>query len=384
MLVSAVPASAVGLDAPSSAEAGESPDAQSLADEMGWDLATALEIVDQQDRLGELAASLAEAYPDVFAGAWTTFDASPTFYVRFKGEAPETAASAVEDLRMPVSILSDAAYTEIELQERAELLHTELQKLGAETIATTYSIQDQRVLGAASKPPALADLSAEELRQLLPFELWSPDIEVDFEDQAVAGDHTTYGGAQLTKTDLTTLCTTGFSVRNSAGTTGFVTAGHCPSVYRYRDPVDSSSLDPTLIASHIGYWGDMEWHTVPETEQPRFYAGFSDQRPVYAVDQYILAGDSFCGYGRATGYRKCDTVLNTWITCTTPSGTVEKLVAMEDLQFQEGDSGGPWFWNNTAAGIIKGFCNVGGYARDVWSRAMYIDNGLGVYIMISP
>jgi len=57
---------------------------------------------------------------------------------------------------------------------------------------------------------------------------------------------------------------------------------------------------------------------------------------------------------------------------------IGRVLLVKPLRFMN-LSGGP-----LRAALVKGFCNVNNYARDVWTGAMYIDNGLGVSIMISP
>lgn len=211
----------------------------------------------------------------------------------------------------------------------------------------------------------------------------SSGVDVTFEDHPVAQNFNTYGGARLLNNQLVFDCTSGFTVRLNAGArpTGVATAGHC-SVGWYENPVDGTRSDMDRVAQHIGDYGDMEWHIVDGPEYPVFWAAFDQARTVSSIDTSIAVGDYFCGYGRKTGVRLCDEVLKTSVSVTILGVTSKKLVAMEKLQWQEGDSGGPWFLNYAAAGIIKGYGQVNGYSRDLWTRAMYFEEGLGVTVMV--
>jgi hypothetical protein len=290
---------------------------------------------------------------------------------------------------LEVTFIGESSYSVMELQRRADALHEDLLVLGAESVATTYSVESNRVEASASKPPHLAALTSAELLSLLPIRSQDSDIDIRFHQEAVAGDFATYGGTSVIRNDGTyeTWCTGGFVVRHlSSGARGLATAGHCSGLWRYEQPNGNTPIRWPLqyVTAHIGDWGDMEWHTVDGTEYPEFYPWTgASRRTVTAVDQSIAAGDWLCGMGRVTGYQKCDYVYKTSVTHTPPGGaTSRRLVAMTSLQFQNHDSGGPWYLGNTAQGMIKGWSSIDGGARDLWTRAMYLEEGLGVTVLL--
>jgi len=56
---------------------------------------------------------------------------------------------------------------------------------------------------------------------------------------------------------------------------------------------------------------------------------------------------------------------------------------MEEDNTIGGDSGGPWFWINTAWGVHKGDVLMSGSSRNVWSQGRWVNNALGVSIRTS-
>jgi hypothetical protein len=62
--------------------------------------------------------------------------------------------------------------------------------------------------------------------------------------------------------------------------------------------------------------------------------------------------------------------------------THKQLVAMKQDKSDGGDSGAPWFLGNTAAGIHSGGATLDGIGRDLWSKADYLDEALGVKVML--
>ena len=163
------------------------------------------------------------------------------------------------------------------------------------------------------------------------------------------------------------VCTTGFVVAN-AGSTGVVTAAHCPDALTYLDPDEGE-----IPLSFVGQWGvayqDVQVHLSDRAQRPLFYAD-GNKRAVRTLTgarrrTSTRAGDSVCHRGESSGYScsevelvdfappgdlcagPCDPV---WVTVTGPS-------------CRAGDSGGPIFSGTTAFGIAKGGSYSGGACR---------------------
>lgn len=42
----------------------------------------------------------------------------------------------------------------------------------------------------------------------------------------------------------------------------------------------------------------------------------------------------------------------------------------------------PWFISNTAAGITSSYITLNGVTYDTWSKADYLDEALGVHVLV--
>jgi hypothetical protein len=174
-------------------------------------------------------------------------------------------------------------------------------------------------------------------------------------------------------------CTTGFVVKRISGPTlptGVSTAGHC------EDAQSDDGVSLTYMGGHVGTHGDFQWHTGPQGEPDDFYAGSAsavevDRRDVAAVGAPVV-GQALCKNGYA-GFKDCDNVDKLGVCDLNACNLVQT-----ELHFLiMGDSGGPFYWANTAYGLSTGwhFDPIPPFARDLFSRADRIDNALNVNIL---
>ncbi|MCS7017190.1 MAG: S1 family peptidase [Gemmatales bacterium] len=174
-----------------------------------------------------------------------------------------------------------------------------------------------------------------------------------------------FGGLTLTT------CTSGFSVRNSSGTKGITTAGHCNNSQSYNGvnlPFQSGTPDSGGIY-------DIQWHTAP---------GFTVRNLIFdgTYNRYIFSvkfranqsvGERVCKYGKTTGYA-CGTI------ATTSQDGVN--VRVDNMTLQGGDSSGPWFWNNTAYGTTIAACTLSnGNPYAIYGPVDQIYNILGLTVL---
>lgn len=130
---------------------------------------------------------------------------------------------------------------------------------------------------------------------------------------------------------------------------------------------------------HEGDFGDVQWHTGPETEPDDFFAGSATQLQVDRRDvagrANPVVGQSLCKNGK-NGFKDCDTVRTFqrcyWIYCN--------LTAMEHHYAVSGDSGGPWYWGNTAYGIHHGYVWEPWEDRSLFTRVGLLDNAIEVTV----
>jgi hypothetical protein len=169
-------------------------------------------------------------------------------------------------------------------------------------------------------------------------------------------------------------CTSAFGTLLN-GVRGICTAGHCPDT-QYDD---GSPL--TFQGEAQGIYGDFQWHTGLQNEPDDFYAGSdsmleTDRRDVSSVGSPTV-GQTLCRNGMTT-YKYCQEVRKLNVC----SGGFCNLVQMGVHRSAGGDSGGPWYFGNTAYGIHYGWMYdpFWPFDREIFSRADLIDDALGIQI----
>ena len=84
-------------------------------------------------------------------------------------------------------------------------------------------------------------------------------------------------------------------------------------------------------------------------------------------------GEWVCKYGMSTGYA-CGTIAN-----NAQDGV---NIRIDNMSVNFGDSGGPWFWNNTAYGSTQSKCTLGnGQPCVIYGPVDHIYNQLQVSIL---
>jgi streptogrisin C len=172
-------------------------------------------------------------------------------------------------------------------------------------------------------------------------------------------------------------CTSGFTVQYWDGWFGVATAGHCGNTQ------SDDGYNLPYQAGHEGDYGDFQWHhrNILINTYDDFYAGNAttwevDRREVSGVGAPVV-GQSLCKNGYA-GFEDCTYVIqlnvcHVWLC---------NLVEMDHRTTVGGDSGGPFYWGNTAYGLMYGwrYDPVWPYDRDLFSRADRTDDAVGVLI----
>ena len=182
-------------------------------------------------------------------------------------------------------------------------------------------------------------------------------VEVDEHSSEVTD---IYAGLELDLSARVSPCTSGFTVEDTDGTEGILTAKHCaPNLST--DTISYNGTDLSIQAGSYGGSRDVLWATVSGfTARNLMYDG-TNNRYVYSTESRseITDNEYICKYGVTSGY-DCGYVETTThdrstAACTggcTWSATwvvVERTgVDLADV----GDSGGPWFYGNTAYGLM--------------------------------
>jgi streptogrisin C len=373
-----VVASAAGETSPATAAPeGLRSDAASYADDFGVSLAEARKRLRAQDALGDVLARLQQRFPDRFAGGW--IEHAPVFraVARFEGAVPQAARQLAGS---DVSLRGGAAGSLAELESRADEVFADVSAALDTPVSTSFDVETGTIEVSIETPADLQGRSAAELESLLPTSARGTDVHVDFTSGSLSADYGIRGGAKA-PSDAGGYCTTGFSIAKD-GTYGFVTAGHCNNDLRYLDPETGDTYDADHQFTHRGQWGDFQWHSTPDDpELAEFYVSSTGKRDVLGYVGSIAKGDYFCKYGRTAGY-DCSTVHRTSVSYRIDGYKYERLVAMKENIGDFGDSGGPFFINNNAVGVLKGYTTIGFKQRSTFSRITYIDDALGLALVV--
>lgn len=143
-------------------------------------------------------------------------------------------------------------------------------------------------------------------------------------------------------------CTAGFSVVRGS-VYGMTTANHCTSIGSTTSYQGASMALPSAPVALAASSGDVKWRrVVGDTAEPRFQSVSGGYRLVTGTANPAV-GTAICKYGVSTG-QTCDTVVATNVCANDYCG----LSKVGNDISEAGDSGGPWFFGNTAMGIHHG------------------------------
>jgi streptogrisin C len=363
--------------------AGTGQSASALDDATMQDLATYAEesrrdlsaVVAAHQGIHELSAyltKLEQTRPDMFVRAGlATVGGAAGYWIQFTAKPSADIVAELERLPVDTEVQYGAPASSKEL---ADLAHTLTTSLAAHpdvirSAGTGYD-HERRVLRlqyapvAGTQPNTLGSvlqkaLTAGTIGGQLPIDVV---LEVDV-DRAGVTEATVQGGRDLDLTSGAPHCTAGFTALRN-GNRGVLTARHCNDALIYGNTAGVISTNPAQTANDAI---DFQFHrTLTEnghSTNKQFRATSrqtSGDRTVTGVANAPI--DSVvCHWGRTSGYR-CSTVADT-DTCQTLSGQQFCGLDVTDDDVSEGgDSGGPWFFGNTARGGHTGaFSGVESY-----------------------
>ena len=337
-------------------------------------------------------------FPEAFTGA-EIVDAGNA-WVAFAGSAPAAATSIIDNFTsnhsgVSVEVRAEKGFTEVELQKAINAAHFAVFNSPEVLSASThFDFTTLKIKTNAQLESTISDTFLDNLRAAAAIEITDAtraDIlnsishsVVRFDGEALlikesSNEH--LAGEKILKdlgNNKYAVCTLGFGVKDAEGNRGILTAGHCE---RYQNKDDGVLLN--WEDDHQGEHGDFQWHTSNHQDfSDDFYAGSATQSEAYERNvQYIgfaVVGQMLCRNG-ANSYRDCQEVYHLYGV----HENVENLVIMEGNLSEEGDSGGPVYYNRTAYGIHMGTGWVDNAWRELFSRADRVDNAFpedGVYI----
>jgi len=372
-----VPAPTTAIDALTPAELA---DLATIAKQEGIALDEAIERYAWQEPFSILVQEVREAFPAEFSGARIEADGSA--WIGFSGRTPEQARTWINTFEHSVSVRTDLGFNEAELDSRLTVAY-EAASGQSDLVGEVYAYYDIATgeINMLVEPKAPTRGSegktalAAQLLNRLPSELAGVNLEIVDTLDGGGDAIRVYGGEDMTGGGH--VCTAGFTVSNSYGIDGISTAAHCPESGNPPTMTWNGLVSVFLYAQHQGSWGDVQWLVNSSAVfVDDFLADTTDYRDVAGV-AYPVEGQTLFRYGITTG-RQHDTVAHNNV-CNYGMGACH-LTEMSHMYGQGGDSGGPWYFGNTAYGIHEGYVWVPFHYADVFTPASYFLTAIGVQV----
>lgn len=328
-----------------------------------------------------LINQIKQQYSSRLAGIYIEHDPTYKIIVRLKGGQPiQSFMGKVRgnfgsfnntDLNIPVEFQTGANETLAEGLTRLKTNIPNLKKLFPDLQATWYDEKNGEIGLLIYTNGKTSKSTLEQKLNTLSSQNKGLPFRIEYTNQKVTDAASIRGGALVSSS--ASYCTSGFGIKNSAGTRYMTTAGHCDN--SLQDNASGAAL--TFVSERRNASQDVQWHSVSSahTITPEFYADSQTTPRVLTGRRTRInttQGDNVCHQGRTTGY-SCGYVAQTnyaptydnacngqtcnpvWVRVKgTASGTGNGT-----LKCYPGDSGGPVFASQTAFGLLKGTSTSG-------------------------
>lgn len=308
-----------------------------------------------------LAASAAfERNPKIyFSSGWTPerlMDGGYKGWIAFSERPAASEIALLDKLPIPVELRFDAPGSVDELDVIRHEVMESLVEILPELAGMTGDFTERGVLEvqyelAASSHAADAShpldiTSLQEIARRAPI-----DVEVWEASNIAPREQVVRGGVSFGT------CTLGFAAIRGGSQRGGVTAGHCSNTAQ---TPPGSSISMPFVLEHVGAYGDVQFHSTTDTISREINIGQGGRRNITSV-AYPTNGMSVCNYGRRRTNFSCTTIRNWNHAFYNGNGVWLSRMAQSNGSFTlDGDSGGPWWHNNTGIGVHYG--KSGGYS----------------------
>lgn len=336
-----------------------------------------------QAAAGNLDAQLSAKESATFAGLW--LEHTPTFkvIVQFTGAAKPNIATYTQNKELAAIVeIRTAKVSLVDLEKAQAKAFSSFSGTGIR-IEAGINVQKNHVelyTLAQDRPSMAAKMDTTQMPAFVDL------VTVPSLSQPVSE---WFGG--LTIRGANGKCTTGFSVKNTSGVKGVITAGHCDNTMF--DTFTGTGLPLIFKGEKYGGNYEVQWHTLAgytPVNKIQWWKGSSSTRVITAAtgrsNQAINA--YVCKYGITT-YYSCGFIADKNYLLTYPdqwkppvpftatfirvtSGNTNPLAT-------EGDSGGPWYIGNTAYGIT-----LSGFNTNAVYMAINYVSGLNVSVLTAP
>ncbi|MEO3819549.1 S1 family peptidase [Plantactinospora sp. B24E8] len=361
-------------------------DLATYAKESGRDLSAVVAAHQGIHEFSAYVTELEETRPDTFVRAGLAApDSAGSNWIQFTAKPDADVVAELERLPVNTEVQYGAPASSAELANLAYALTTSLAARSdvIRSAGTRYD-PERRVMRlqyapveGSSRLSALSSifeqaLTAGTVGGQLPIDVV---LELDPDRDAVT-ERTVEGGRDLNLANGDAECTAGFTaVRN--GTRGVLTARHCANALRYGNATGIITTSPTQTSNSAI---DFQFHrtltgnghsTNKQFRATNRQAG--GDRTVTAVANAPM-NSAVCHWGRTSGYR-CSYIADTDTCQTFTNGDRWCGLDITDADISAGgDSGGPWFFGNTARGGHTGaWNNVESYLTRIGRVSRHLD-----------
>lgn len=301
--------------------------------------------------------SAASLVPGEGYEAWISFTSKPNKQV----------LESLDALPLRVQVRWDALANEATFQYAQESIYNKVLLLpGVDQAKSEILDEAGEVLVEYS---LYASASETEVRAALDALANSATVPVSFRESAVLHPVVlvaSHGGEAIVN------CTAGFSVTYGGGSPGVSSAGHCNNT----SPTTYSGVTSYFAGEVFNSSYDVQWNSISSggiTNTFRYTSGGGLRAATSTTTP--VAGQVICYYGKTTG-NHCKTVT---VANTCASGGSCNSFELSGGSAAGGDSGGPAYYSNSAAGFV--YATNGSY--DYGQRISSLTSN-GVFVKITP
>lgn len=345
-------------------------DASIYAKQNGITVDEAIRRFQLQDYAGVLDAELSSKESNTFAGLWIEHTPKFQIVVQFTRDAAETIKPYLREGIANVIEVRTAKASLIDLQSTQSSVLSALRSSGI-LADTEIDVQENRIK-VYTADRIRFDNALRDGRLTLP-----DNVDIITVETLAKPTIDIYGGLSLSGGG-----TSGFAVKTDTGTKGITTAGHASNSEWY-------TIFPLPFQQEkVETYYDIQWHTCPlltVKNQIRISSN-GTTRSITATKSRAnqVVGEWVAKYGRTTeytgGYIGSKTATLSYIPNCQPTFIRVDPTGGYNPLVEEGDSGGPWFFSNTAYGTTCAK-SAGGYG---YYMAVDYVSGVGVTVMTAP
>lgn len=336
-------------------------DATEIAPTLGVDSTEAMRVLLRQERIAELIPKLESVAGEANAGISVDDLLSRVVTVRLTGPPNPLIAAQMARLTAQIpAVRVDLLYGHERSLAELVLAAEEIAEVvtGAEAVmGVGVDVRSNHLSADVSEAGAFSR-AMESARRSRSAVLSSVVLEVPVTENVVDGEVGSAGYGGMT----TTTCTSGFTIKNAAGATGFVTAGHCQAGQSYLlTPASGEWHSSTFRSQSWNANADLQWHQFSSHVGTGKFWG---QSPTTAVRRtgvgVAYVGQALCHRGRTSGYSCGNVQTATYApaydgACNgVPCNAAFVRLTGPKLANLKGDSGGPYFIGGNAYGILMG------------------------------